>query len=189
MAAQNPKEKISDESLIKKINDTSDTHLFSILYDRYSDTVYNKCISFTSNLEAAQDLTQDIFVKLFVKLKSFRGESKFSTWLYTFTYNHCVNFVQREMKTENSIQTAVEDLEEEPVEEISDREIFELKAEKLKKALQMLNPTDRMLLLLKYQDDISIKEIAATNELSESAVKMRLSRAKMNLVKFYNDLK
>ncbi len=189
MAAQNPKEKISDEALIKKINETSDTHLFGLLYDRYSGAVYNKCISFTSDMEAAQDLTQDIFVKLFVKLKSFRGESKFSTWLYTFTYNHCVNFVQREMKTENNIQTAVEDLEEEPVEEISDREIFELKAEKLKKALQMLNPTDRMMLLLKYQDDISIREIASTTELSESAVKMRLSRAKMNLVKFYNDLK
>jgi len=189
MAAQNPKEKISDEALIKKINETSDTHLFGLLYDRYSGTVYNKCISFTLNQEAAQDLTQDIFVKLFVKLKSFRGESKFSTWLYTFTYNHCVNFVQREMKPENNIRAAMEDLEEEPVEEISDREIFELKAEKLKKALQMLNPTDRMMLLLKYQDDISIKEIASTTALSESAVKMRLSRAKMNLVKFYNDLK
>lgn len=63
-----------------------------------------------------------------------------------------------------------------------------MKAEKLKSALQMLNPNDRMMLLMKYQDDISIKEISAVTGLGESAVKMRLSRAKVNLVKFYNDI-
>lgn len=188
MEAPYKEDNLSDEQLIQKITETNNTYLFGLLYDRYSGIVFNKCIGFTSSYEVAQDLTQDIFVKLFVKLKSFKGESKFSTWLYAFSYNHCVNFVQRELKGDKKTVSITENIEDELTDEISDREIYELKAEKLKSALQMLNPNDRMMLLMKYQDDISIKEISAVTGLGESAVKMRLSRAKVNLVKFYNDI-
>lgn len=188
MKAQEAIEELSDEVLVKKICSTNNTDLFGQLYDRYAEVVFNKCISFTQSREAAQDLTQDIFVKLFVKLNSFNGESRFSTWLYTLTYNHCVNFVQREQKNQNRNLSPIEEVEDELTDEISDLEIFELKADRLKKALRMLNPNERMVLLMKYQDDITIKEIATATGLGESAVKMRLSRAKINLIKFYNEL-
>ena len=185
-----PKESdiISDEELIQKITQTNDTHLFGVLYDRYSSIVYNKCLGFIGSKEEAQDLTQDLFVKLFVKLKSFKGESKFSTWLYSFTYNHCVNYVQREVKGKKNTYSIHDEIDDENIDEIHDQQIFELKAENLNKALQLITPEERILLLLKYQDDLSIKEIAALNELGESAVKMRLSRAKANLIKQYNTL-
>ena len=66
-----------------------------LLYDKYAMMVYNKCFGFAKDADEAKDLTQDVFLKLFVKLASFKEKSKFSTWLYAFTYNHCVNYVTR----------------------------------------------------------------------------------------------
>ena len=85
--------KLSDEDLINAIVKTNNTLLFEVLYDRYAGLVYNKCFGFAKDEDEAKDLTQDVFLKLFVKLASFKGKSKFSTWLYAFTYNHCVNYV------------------------------------------------------------------------------------------------
>ncbi len=188
MAFQNTIDTISDEELIQEITKSNDTHLFGILYDRYVSLVYNKCLGFIGSKEEAQDLTHDIFVKLFVKLKTFKGDSKFSTWIYAFTYNHCVNYLQREVKGKKNTFSVKEEYEDETIDEIADEKIFELKAEKLNQALQLISPNERAMLLMKYQDDLSIKEIASANELGESAVKMRLNRAKTNLIKVYNNL-
>lgn len=188
MAFQDKTDSISDEELIQKIVLTNDTHLFGILYDRYSAIVYNKCLGFIGSKEEAQDLTHDLFVKLFVKLKSFKGESKFSTWLYSFTYNHCINYIQREVKGKKNTYSLKDEIEKENFDEVEDHQIYELKAENLNKALQLITPEERAIVLMKYQDDLTIKEIAELNELGESAVKMRLSRAKANLIKQYKTL-
>lgn len=181
-------EKLTDEELVQEITKTNDTHLFGLLYDRYVSMVYNKCYGFVPSKEEAQDLTHDIFVKLFVKLKTYKGDSKFSTWMYAFTYNHCINYLQREVKGTKNTYSVSEEIEEETMDEIADEQIFELKAEKLNHALQQISPNERALLLMKYQDDLSIKEIAILHNLGESAVKMRLNRAKNNLIKIYNTM-
>ncbi|SMC49691.1 RNA polymerase sigma factor [Moheibacter sediminis] len=188
MAFQHTTEIIEDELLVEKIVKANDAHLFGLLYDRYVPVVYNKCLSFVSSKEEAQDLTHDIFVKLFVKLNTFKGESKFSTWIYAFTYNHCVNYIQRNQKAQKNTKSINEDIEDEFLDEISDEQIHEMKAEKLATALQKIGTEDKALLLMKYQDDFSIKEIANTYEIGESAAKMRLSRAKSNLINIYKTL-
>ena len=86
---------LSDNELIQKIVKTNDPNLFAVLYDRYVNMVYNKCYGFATSKEEAQDLTHDVFIKLFVKLRTFKGTAKFSTWLYSFTYNFCVNYITR----------------------------------------------------------------------------------------------
>lgn len=91
-----PYKDITDEDLVKDIVEKRDTMLFGVLYDRYSKLVYNKCYGFAKSQKEAEDLTQDVFLMLFVKLGSFKGKSKFSTWLYSFTYNFCVNYVNRD---------------------------------------------------------------------------------------------
>lgn len=182
--------KLSDEELVSKIVQKNDTHLFAILYDRYAGVVYNKCFGFSKNKEEAQDLTHDVFVRLFVKLRTFKGKSKFSTWLYSFTYNFCVNYVQRNSEKKKEKVTVVTDQikEDSDVDEIDDATLFELKSDKLAKALEIISAADKMILLMKYQDDMSIKEISEALELGDSAVKMRLKRAKEKVVKAYNEL-
>ena len=180
---------LNDEELVSKIVEKNDTHLFAVLYDRYASVVYNKCYGFSKNKEEAQDLTHDVFIRLFVKLRTFKGKSKFSTWLYSFTYNFCVNYVQRNKEKKKEKVTVVTDqIKDDEVDEIDDSELFELKSDKLAKALQKIPVSEKMILLMKYQDDMSIKEISGLLEIGESAVKMRLKRAKEKVVKTYNTL-
>ena len=179
--------KLSDEELIEVIVKSNDTLLFEVLYDRYAGLVYNKCYGFAKDADEAKDLTQDVFLKLFVKLGSFKGKSKFSTWLYAFTYNHCVNYVTR--NTAKKFEKQKVDYKD--IENLSDVEIdhdfLEMKVDKLKIALEQISPDEKMILLLKYQDFLSIKEIASALELGESAVKMRIKRAKEKLITVYTN--
>ena len=181
--------KLTDEELVFKIVETNNSQLFAILYDRFSKVVYNKCYGFANSKEEAEDLTHDVFIRLFIKLKTFKGNSKFSTWLYSFTYNFCVNYVQRNThKKKEKVTVVTDQIKEDASEEIDDAQIFELKAEKLAKALALMDPKDKMILLMKYQDDMSIREIKDALDVGESAVKMRIKRAKQKVVSIYGEL-
>ena len=152
--------------------------------------VYNKCYGFANSVDEAKDLTQDVFLRVFIKLASFKGKSKFSTWLYAFTYNHCVNYVTRntakkiEKKSVSSesidIQNIGEDMD-------STREFESMRIEKLKTVMDLISPDEKMILLLKYQDNLSIKELSEALDIGESAVKMRIKRAKEKLVRKYDN--
>jgi len=181
----------SDEDLVKGIVNSNDTLLFEVLYDRYATLVYNKCMGFAKDEDEAKDLTQDIFLKLFVKLASFKGNSKFSTWLYAFTYNHCVNYVTRNTSKKIEKQSVdyadAENIEGLYEEEEDDTSFLSMKVDKLKIALELISPEEKMILLLKYQDSLTIKEIEEALGLGQSAVKMRIKRAKDKLVDVYNN--
>lgn len=183
--------KITDENLVKGIVESNNTLLFEVLYDRYASLVYNKCFGFARDGDEAKDLTQDVFLKLFVKLASFKGKSKFSTWLYAFTYNHCVNYVTRNTAKKFEKQSIdykdIENLSDEE-EEDNDNSFLNMKVEKLKEALDLISPEEKMIILLKYQDFLTIKEISSALEIGESAVKMRIKRAKDKLITVYNEI-
>jgi RNA polymerase sigma factor (sigma-70 family) len=180
--------KLSDEDLVEAIVNTNNTLLFETLYDRYAGLVYNKCYGFAKDGDEAKDLTQDVFLKLFVKLASFKGKSKFSTWLYAFTYNHCVNYVTRNTAKKFEKRSVdykdIENLSDDYDED--DPSFLNMKVEKLKVALELISPEEKMILLLKYQDYLSIKEIESALGIGESAVKMRIKRAKDKLITVYN---
>lgn len=182
-------DQLNDEELVSEIVKTKDSMLFGQLYDRYAPLVYNKCLGFAKNKVDAEDLTHDIFIKLYVKLNSFKGNSKFSTWLYSFTYNFCVNYVQRDAyKNKEQVNEEAVEKRSAVADEISDKDILKLKAEKLKQVLSIIDPCDKMILLMKYQDDFSIKEISKSLDIGESAVKMRLKRAKEKVMELYKKL-
>ncbi|MGK0495442.1 MAG: RNA polymerase sigma-70 factor (ECF subfamily) [Maribacter sp.] len=189
MDSDDPYKDISDEELVKKIVAKKDSMMFGVLYDRYSKMVYNKCYGFAKSQKEAEDLTQDIFLMIFVKLGSFKGKSKFSTWLYSFTYNFCVNYVNRDKGRKISDKANnIEDTEYAFSVEVTDERLLDLQVEKLKNALELIDPEDKTLLLLKYQDGVSIKELETIMELGSSAVKMRLKRAKARVIETYNSL-
>ena len=80
---------ISDEQLIRDYIG-GDNNAVGILYNRYYKKVYHKCLSFTKDQEDAFDFTQDVLLKAFGKINTFKGDAKFSTWLFSITHNHCV---------------------------------------------------------------------------------------------------
>ncbi len=167
--------KVSDEGLIDRITNQGKTDLYGVIYDRYANKVYRKCMSFVKNEEQAQDMVQEIFLKVFYQLTKFKGNSRFSTWLYAITYNYCVE----QYRKQSRYKTVELDPKKEAIpEEEEEKELLQTRSDHLKQALDKIPPEDRMILLMKYQDDISIKEIMEYLVISESAVKMRLSRAR-----------
>lgn len=189
LGANDPYKDITDEDLVKEIVAKKDSMMFGVLYDRYAKMVFNKCYGFAKSQKEAEDLTQDVFLMVFVKLASFKGNSKFSTWLYSFTYNFCVNYVNRDKGRKISDRSNdIGDEEYRLSQEVTDEHLLELQVEKLKKALEMIPGEDKTILMLKYQDGVSIKELESTLELGTSAVKMRLKRAKAKVIEAYNAL-
>lgn len=179
---------LSDEQLVSYIIKTKDSTLFAELYDRYAPIIYNKCLGFAKSKVEAEDLTHDIFIKLFIKIGTFKGQSKFSTWLYSFTYNFCVNYIERNSYKKREKVQDTETLKDKATDEISDEDILNMKTKKLVKVLDVIEPKEKMILLLKYQDNLTIKELCEVLEIGESAVKMRLKRAKEKAMEIYNKL-
>lgn len=177
-------EELSDNALVEKILSTKDQRLFAILYDRFAQTVYNQSYTFVDSEEKAQDLTHDIFIKIYLNLKTFKGESKLSTWIYSIAYYHCLNFVKTSKKKPEENQDLYEDVHniEQPEEEISDSELFEINYTRLQEILNQIDIEDKAILLMKYKDDMPVKDIAELLKIKESAVKMRLQRAKKRVL-------
>lgn len=167
---------LSDEDIVSLIITKGRTELFGVLYERYADKVYRKCLSFEKDKDAAKDLMQDVLVKVFLQLANFQHRSRFSTWLYSITYNFCVEHHRKKNKMPLS---KIEDENEMALaDEVNDEEFLLLQNTELNKALQLITPEDKMILLMKYQDDIPIKELMEIFQVSESAIKMRLARAR-----------
>lgn len=171
----------TDEELVNLYIQSQNNLYFEKIYERYSQKVYHKCLSFVQDKAKAEDLTHDIFLKIAVKAGSFNERSRFSTWVYSITYNHCMDTLRTVKKRkEESLDFQVEFAEEE-----MDHEMASMQKEGLKKSLDQISPEEKSILLMKYQDDFSIKEIASSLNLSESAVKMRLLRSRERIKKLY----
>lgn len=170
---------LSDEVLIDRIVNQKEEALYSVLYDRYMDKVFRKCMSFVKNEDVAMDMVQDILLKAYTRLDRFKGNSKFSTWLYAITYNYCVEHYRRETR-----YTQIDIHEGADIAEPDDRFLNELQASrttKLKKALERVSDEDRDLLTMKYYQNVSIKDLMERLQITESAVKMRLARARQRI--------
>ena len=171
----------TDEQLVRLYVDTQRNTFFEALYERYADKVYRKCLSFVKDQARAEDFTHDIFLKLIVRIGTFKETSKFSTWLFSITYNYCMDQLRLNKKMAEDELTETVDV----AEESEDIEGIEMDAKRLRQVLESISPEERTILLMKYQDDFSIKDIADTFGLTESAVKMRLKRTKEKLKKRY----
>jgi RNA polymerase sigma factor (sigma-70 family) len=177
---------LSDEDIVKRIV-AGKPEDFSALYDRYCEPVFHKCISFVKDHDTAKDLSHDVFIKTFLNLSKFSFQSKFSTWLYSITYNYCVDHVKMAKKTRTETEEDIPDIAEEQ-DHRNEEELLKLEATRLIQTLDSLHPDDKALLLMKYQDDMSIRDIQMVLSLNESAVKMRIKRARAKAMDTYQKL-
>jgi RNA polymerase sigma factor (sigma-70 family) len=176
---------IDDEEAVEAYLKTQNVSYFNLLYERYSRKVFAKCFSMLKDEMEAEDAMQEIFVKILTKLSTFSGKAKFSTWLYSITYNYSLDKIRMAKKDRlvevDDIGRVGEDLED----EIDDAELKEVAVEQLKVILDTLNSEDRAVLLMKYSDDLSIKEMCEILKKSESAMKMQIMRAKERFLKIH----
>ncbi len=158
-----------------KVND------YAMLVNKYKDMVFTLSLSLLQQKEEAEDVSQDIFVKVFKSLHKFQNRSKFSTWLYRIAYNECISRLRKKKEKLVSIQ----EIENSCLTEIQNSEdnwkYKENRRNELKKALQKLPEPDRTIILLHYYEALSIEEIALITALTKSNVKIRLFRTRKKL--------
>lgn len=182
----------SDEELLRFITETGDASYFEMLYDRYAPFIYNKCFWFVNDEEEAKDLTQEIFIKIYLNLPKFKGNSKLSTWIYAITVHTSIKFVN---KNKNKATFLSEEVlhnyfsENIDYNEISDAELLDINYERLQEIMDVLPVEDRNVLLMKYQYNLSINKIVQILDIKESAVKMRLLRAKKKVIEIREKFK
>lgn len=165
-----------------------DAKYFSQLYRRYAGKVFAKCISMLGDHGLARDATQDVFIKILLNLSKFTEQSSFSTWVYSITYNYCIDLIRKKKKnilifTEDMgrVSTAADV-------EIPDSVILEMETNRLEKVLNKLPVGDKAILDMKYTEDLSIKEIGEILKKTESAIKMQIMRAKIKAQDIYEDM-
>jgi RNA polymerase sigma factor (sigma-70 family) len=187
MSPSKPKEKremksLSDQELMRLVQ-AGDFSPASEIYDRYSSRIYNFAYRFLRNSEAAEDATQEVFVKMLKHANQFHGDAKLSTWLFSITANWCRDYLR---KSDNKAKEAEDVLMTLPApsELAPDRNLERRENEqRIQKALTALTPEQREAILLSRYQGLSYAEIAQISGCSEGAVKTRVFRAMETLKK------
>jgi RNA polymerase sigma-70 factor (ECF subfamily) len=153
-----------------------DRDAFRLLYEAYKDKVYSMALYFFHGDAAmAADLTQQVFLKLLGSIGQFRGESGFSTWLYRFVVNACVDTTRRRGAQARVTDPAVLDLLPAAGSQEDAFASVQL-AGSVRAAVSSLAPKIRMAILLRYFEDLSYAEMADALKCSIGTVASRLSR-------------
>jgi len=159
------------------------TARYALLVDKYKDKVYSLVMGMLKNKEEADDVAQEIFIKIFKALPKFKRKAKFSTWVYRITYNECISTLRKRKKNtvvlDHVSQTYLADIEDETI----DRQETEIKYQLLHLALKQLSETNRGLVHFFYFDNLPVDEIAKITGLTTSNVKTKLFRIRKKLHK------
>jgi len=173
---------LTDTELISKILQ-GEQALFAQLVGRYRNYVSTLVLRFTDNREDAEELSQDIFVKAYRSLADFRGESKFSTWLFTIVRTSCITFLRKKKLDITSIDDERTFLQLESRESAFKANTIEQRSRHamVNEAIRMLSPDDAQLLSLFYKGEQSLEEIGKIMHLDPNTVKVKLHRARHRL--------
>jgi RNA polymerase sigma-70 factor (ECF subfamily) len=175
----------SDEEIVHLLMDSGNHELFEILYSRYFRKVKDKCFSFLKDSKQSEEFANDILTKAYEKIPGFKVNSSFSSWLYSITYNYCIDYLRIKKKLHYPNWNDSHEIPEIIDESEADFEVASY--ENLLTILELIHPEEKVLLLMKYQDNLSIKHIAKTLRISEDAVKMRLKRARTRVIYMYKE--
>jgi len=160
-----------------------DTQVFSELVKRYQNFVFTITLRYTPNREDAEEIAQDAFIKAYKSLGSFRGESKFSTWLFTITTTSCLSFLRKKKPDIRSLDNEKVMAVVENTDSGFSANQMETKSRvtMVNEAIQLLSPDDANILTLFYKGEQSLEEISVVMGIEANAVKVRLHRARARL--------
>ncbi|MEP3208788.1 MAG: sigma-70 family RNA polymerase sigma factor [Maribacter sp.] len=159
-----------------------DTRAFSVLVERYKHMVFTLAAKVLKNHEEAEEVAQDVFIKAYTALASFKGESKFSTWLYKIAYYRSLDYLKKHKRTVNtgSIDSDTEyhlTSMEDALDGLEDKE----RKQTIKAAINELPHDDAVVITLHYFEELSLKEIADIMNIEPNTVKVRLFRSRKRL--------
>ncbi len=180
----------SDEELVERSGAGAEES-FRMLVERYQDRVYHIVYGIVGNKDEAEDLSQEVFLRVYRFLPRFKGKSKFYTWLYRLTVNVCLS-ARRKRKNEPNKIVSLTDFSKHshnPGEtELADKSFSPLKilqnkemAETIKSAINTLSEVLKSTFVLREFEELSYEELARVFRCSKGTIKSRLSRAREQL--------
>lgn len=172
-----------DEHLINKVI-KGENNAYAVLVDRYKHMVYTLALKIVKNREDAEEVAQDTFVKAYSALNEFKGESKFSTWLYKIAYYRSLDYLK---KNKRRVETSTIDISEEyniaSMDDALDGMEVKERVEIIKHAIQELPAADAVLITLYYFETLSMNEISKVMGIPANTIKVRLFRGRKRLAK------
>lgn len=179
-----------EAAVIRRVGE-GDVNAFEALVAAYEKNVYNLALRMTGNAQDAEDMAQEAFIKAYNSLPSFRGDSKFSVWLYRIVSNVCLDFLRRQNRRPTaSLSVEDEDGEETQFDVPDESQSPELLLERsltrdaVQRGLLSLSGEQRQILLLREIQGLSYEEIAQALDLETGTVKSRIFRARKRLCAF-----
>ena len=187
---------MEDFEFVEKLKN-GDKESFRYIVDKYQKYILNICFRFTHNKETTEDLTQEVFIEVYRSINTFRGDSKFSTWIYRIAVTKSLDYLKsqkrkkrwgiiRSFLVESDLEKEtvfVNDLENNTQKKIENDDRIEV----LNRALESLSEKQRTAFVLNKYDEMSYQNIADILEMSLSSVESLIHRAKINLrKKLYN---
>jgi RNA polymerase sigma-70 factor (ECF subfamily) len=172
-----------DDYLIDKVI-KGENNAYAELVDRYKQMVYTLAYKIVKNREDAEEVAQDTFVKAYNALNDFKGDSKFSTWLYKIAYYRSLDYLK---KNKRRVETTKIDISEEyniaSLDDALDALEAKDRTEIIKHAIQKLPGEDSVLITLYYFETLSMNEISKVMGISSNTIKVRLFRGRKRLAK------
>ena len=171
----------NDQIIINQII-KGDTSAFSVLVDNYKDLVFTLALRMVKNREEAEEVSQDTFIKVYKSLNKFKGDSKFSTWIYKVAYNTCLDRLKKIKREYNVV--AIDEFTEHQVKTLEnalDQMEEQEHKQKIQECLQLLPSEDSFLLTLYYFEEQSLEEISKVVGLTANNVKVKLYRIRKKL--------
>jgi RNA polymerase sigma-70 factor (ECF subfamily) len=171
----------TDQIYINKVLQ-GEANAFAYLVNKYKNLVFTVALKIVKNQEDAEEVAQDSFVKAYTKLHTFKGDSKFSTWLYTIVYRNSISKIREKKITTTNIDSYV--IENHKT-DFDFPQIEAIKKEEQKKyiteAINNLSETDALLITLYYLNECTVEEIEEITELTKTNIKVKLFRARKKL--------
>ena len=159
-----------------------DASAFAVLVDRYKDLVYTLTLRMMKHREEAEEAAQDTFIKVYKSLNKFKGDSKFSTWIYRVAYNTCLDRLKKNKRQQYTV--TINEYTEHQVKTL-DNALDQIEAKEREQAIQdclsLLPSEDSFLLTLYYFEELSLDEIAKIVGLKPNNVKVKLFRSRKKL--------
>lgn len=171
----------NDQILINQIKN-GDTNAFGQLVDQYKDLVFTLALRMLKNREEAEEVAQDTFIKTYKSLHRFKGDSKFSTWIYRVAYNTCLDRIKKNRKYLNDVEiNEITTNQVQTIDSALDRLEASEKREAIKFCIDKLSSEDSFLLTLYYYEDLSLNEISEIVGMKSNAIKVKLFRCRKKL--------
>jgi RNA polymerase sigma-70 factor (ECF subfamily) len=175
------RQKASDTNLISQVL-AGNTRSYAILVGRYQHMVFTLSVRMLRDRELAEETTQDVFVKAYSSLQGFRGDSKFSTWLYRIAYHRILDECDRQKrKLDQRAEYTQDRIAAKAGNPTWDNLLESERKEVLLKALSLLSAEENSLISLFYLQELSLKELGEVLGLNPDTVKVRLFRARTRL--------